>query len=162
MYAMAEIDTPWHIIGPDLGPSAACEPILRALPEWFGIEQAIVHYVGEIDRLPTFRAVAEAGITLGFVSIKQHSPHAAELYVMAVRREVHRHGIGRALTTAVEARLRARGVEYLQVKTLSPAHPDPNYARTRLFYQAAGFRALEEMPELWGKDNPCLIMVKKL
>jgi hypothetical protein len=33
-----------------------CEPILRLLPQWFGSEEAIIHYVREIDRLPTFIA----------------------------------------------------------------------------------------------------------
>ncbi|MBN1660145.1 MAG: GNAT family N-acetyltransferase [Anaerolineae bacterium] len=154
--------TEWRIVGPDLGQAAACEPILRALPDWFGIEEAIVHYVGEIERLPTFRAVGDGGATLGFVSVKQHTPFAADLYVLGVRREAHRQGIGSAMLAAVEAWLRGQGVEYLQVKTLSEAHPDPNYARTRLFYEAAGFRPLEEMPELWDEANPCLIMIKRL
>jgi len=47
----------------------------------------------------------------------------------------------------------------LQVKTLDKSHPDKNYACTRKFYEAMGFRPLECIPELWGKDNPCLIMV---
>jgi hypothetical protein len=58
--------------------------------------------------------------------------------------------------------LRGQGVEYLQVKTLSDAHPDAGYARTRAFYQAMGFRPLQELPELWGEENPCLQMVKGL
>jgi GNAT superfamily N-acetyltransferase len=152
----------YRIIGPEQGQAAACEPILRALPDWFGIEDAIVHYAGEIDRLPTFRAVDTAGQTLGFASIKQHTPYAAEVYVMGVRREAHRRGIGQALIAAAEDWLRARGVEYLQVKTLSAPHPDPNYARTRAFYEAVGFRPLEEMVDLWGEQNPCLLMVKRL
>jgi GNAT superfamily N-acetyltransferase len=152
----------WRIAGPEQGQAAACEPILRALPAWFGIEDAIVHYAEEIDRLPTFRAVDAAGQTLGFASIKQHTPYAAEVYVMAVRREAHRQGIGRALVVAAEDWLRGQGVEYLQVKTLSPTHADPNYARTRAFYAAVGFRPLEELEELWGEQNPCLLMVKRL
>ncbi|HSJ57001.1 MAG TPA: GNAT family N-acetyltransferase [Anaerolineae bacterium] len=159
---MTEPATSWTIVGPEPGHAPVCEPILRALPDWFGIEEAIVHYVGEIDRLPTFRAVGGSGTTLGFISVKRHSAYAAELYVLGVRHALHRQGIGSAMLAAAEAWLRAQGVEYLQVKTLSPAHPDPNYARTRLFYEAAGFRPLEEMPELWGEANPCLIMVKHL
>ena len=66
------------------------------------------------------------------------------------------------MLAAAEEWLCDQGVEYLQVKTLSAAHSDLNYARTRLFYEAVGFRALEEMPELWDPSNPCLIMVKRL
>ena len=55
-----------------------------------------------------------------------------------------------------------RQIEFLQVKTLSETHPDPNYASTRAFYQAMGFRKLQELPGLWGEANPCLRMVKSL
>ena len=53
-------------------------------------------------------------------------------------------------------------MEYLQVKTLSPTKPDEGYAKTRAFYSANGFRALEELPTLWDTDNPALQMVKRL
>lgn len=49
-----------------------------------------------------------------------------------------------------------------EVKTLAPSHPDRNYAKTRAFYQRVGFRPLEELPELWGEANPCLLMVKRI
>jgi len=152
----------FSIIGPLLGQAAACEPILRSLPDWFGIEEAIVAYVNEIDALPTFLALDQEERAVGFMSVKQHFPHAAELYVLGVRPEWHGRGMGRALLARVEAYLRDLGVEYLQVKTLAPSHPDPNYARTRRFYEAVGFRPLEVLPDLWGEHNPCLIMIKKL
>jgi len=151
----------YSIEGPCFGEAAVCEPILRSLPDWFGIEEAIVHYAGEIDRLPTFLA-READRVLGFLSVKQHSPFSAEVYVMAVRQEAHRRGIGRALLGHAQEWLKGVGHEYLQVKTLGPSHSDTNYARTRAFYQAAGFRPLEEFRQLWDERNPCLIMVKRL
>lgn len=46
------------------------------------------------------------------------------------------------------------------VKTLGESHPDVNYKSTREFYYKAGFFPLEEIKEIWGKENPCLIMVK--
>ncbi len=147
--------------GPFLEQSSACEPILRALPQWFGIEEATAHYVRQTDRLPTLRATLD-GEVAGFLTFNRHGAHAAEIDVMAVRPEWHRRGVGRALLAEAEAYLRQRGVEYLQIKTLSPAHPDENYARTRQFYRAMGFRPLEEFPELWGPANPCLQMVKCL
>ncbi len=151
----------FYIEGPYLGKAAVCEPILRSLPAWFGIEEAIVHYVGEIERLPTFLAGNSDGV-VGFVSLKQHNPSSAEVYVMAVRPEVHRQGVGRALIEQSQEWLRGRGVEYLQVKTLGPSHPDAGYAKTRAFYTAVGFRPLEELTELWDERNPCLIMVRRL
>lgn len=152
----------FNITGPLLGQAAACEPILRSLPDWFGIEEAIVYYVNEIDGLPTFLALDEGEGGVGFMSVKQHFPQAAELYVLGVRPEWHGRGIGRALLARAEAHLRDLGVEYVQVKTLAASHPDPNYARTRRFYEAMGFRPLEVLPELWDESNPCLIMIKGL
>ena len=149
------------IAGPQYSSAILCEPILRSLPDWFGIEEAIVHYVNTIDSLPTFLARDE-GQVLGFLSIMQHNPYAAEVYVMGVRQEAHGKGIGKSLMNAAQAWLREQGVEYLQVKTLGASHSDQNYARTRLFYQAVGFRPLEEFTQIWDERNPCLVMVKRL
>lgn len=150
-----------HITEILLGQAAVCEPILRALPDWFGIEAAIQDYARAIDALPTLLA-RRGEETLGFLSLKQHSAWAAELYVMGVLPQAHRLGIGRALVAHAETWLRQQGIVYFQVKTLAPTHPDPGYARTRAFYEAQGFRPLEILPTLWDADNPCLIMIKYL
>ena len=145
--------------GPLTGQASICAPILRSLPAWFGIEEATAQYIKDTDRLPTWMARVEEEV-VGFLAIRQHSAYAAEIHVMGIRPEMHRTGIGRALVQTVEAVLRDSGTEYLQVKTLSPSHPDKNYAKTRQFYLAMGFRPLEEFPDLWGEANPCLQMVK--
>ena len=147
--------------GPLWGQASVCGPILRSLPAWFGIEQATAHYIEDTDRLPTWLARLD-GEVVGFLTVWQHSRYAAEIHVMGIPPEMHRRGIGRALVQTVEAALCSRGVEYLQVKTLSPSHPDENYAKTRRFYLAMGFRPLEEFPDLWGDANPCLQMVKRV
>lgn len=152
---------PFTISGPHIGQAAQCEPILRLLPDWFGIEEAIQKYVLEIDRLPTFLASNAQG-TVGFLTVKQHNPFSAELLVMAVRPEAQRCGIGRALVRRAEAWLRERRVEYLQVKTLAASNPDIAYAKTRAFYLSVGFRPLEDFSQIWNADNPCLILVKRL
>ena len=149
------------IEGPRLNQSAVCEPILRSLPDWFGIEEANQHYLQEIEKLPTFLAMRK-NVPVGFVSLKQHFPESAEIYVMGVKPNSHRQGIGKMMLLAVEDYLCKQGVEYLQVKTLSDAHPDPNYARTRKYYLSMGFCPLEEIPLLWDEANPCLILVKRL
>ena len=117
-------------------------PILRALPEWFGIEAAISQYASEIDRLPTFLAGSPAGV-LGFLSLKLHNLYSAEVYVMGVRPESQHSGVGRALMKEAQSWLKQQGCEYLQVKTLGPSDEDLNYAKTRAFYAAMGFRPLE-------------------
>lgn len=149
------------IKGPLLGQSSVCIPILRMLPDWFGIEEAVLDYEREIENLPTFLAKVD-GSVLGFLSLKQHNQFSAEIYVMAVRPDAHRGGIGRALVEAAKTHARGLGVEYMQVKTLGPSRPDEGYARTRAFYEAMGFRPLEEFKQIWDEHNPCLVMVKRM
>lgn len=139
----------------------ACERILRALPEWFGIEESNRAYIGDLDALPSYVAIADGDVA-GFLSLKHHFPAASEIHVLAVERSLHRLGIGRALVERAEAGLRAAGVALLQVKTLGPSNPDEGYRKTREFYKALGFVALEETTVPWGPDNPSLIMVKVL
>ena len=142
------------------GEADVCEEILRSLSDWFGIEEAIVQYRRDLDRMETL--VAEIGSRVaGFLAIHQHNPHAAEIHVIAVRSEFHGRGIGRALLAKAEALLRERAIEFLQVKTLGPSRPSAHYDRTRGFYLAMGFCPLEEN-KLWGERNPCLIMIKHL
>jgi len=147
---------------PSFDRAAICVPILRALKDWFGIEEAVLRYATEIDSLPTLVAYGAVGEPLGFLSLKLHNPFSAELYVLGIRPEARRQGIGRALVGKAEAWLKEQGVEYLQVKTLGPSNPDENYAQTRAFYLSVGFRPLEEFTRIWDEQNPCLILIKKL
>jgi GNAT superfamily N-acetyltransferase len=151
--------TSFSIDGPLLGQSAACERILRALPDFFGIESAVQHYIQAVNDLPTVVACVEQQ-PVGFFTIKQHFPRAAEAYVLGVLPEYQRLGIGRAMLRWAEDYLREQKVDYLQVKTLGPSHADPGYARTRAFYEREGFCPLEEFSQIWDESNPCLILVK--
>ena len=143
----------------DEGAGSICAEILATLPQWFGIPDSVSDYVTSAEALPTVVATL-GGSDTGILTLRVHSPYAAEIVVMGVRPEHHRAGIGRALLGAAEAWLAARDIEFLQVKTLSPRHPDPGYAETRAFYFGCGFRPLEELPELWGPDQPALQMIK--
>jgi coenzyme F420-0:L-glutamate ligase / coenzyme F420-1:gamma-L-glutamate ligase len=136
--------------------SRVAEAVLRDLPEWFGIEESTRAYIEEAASMPTFAVEPDRG----FLCLKRHTPRAAELYVMGVRRDEHRRGSGRALVAAAESWCRAEGIRYLQVKTLGPSRPDTHYDATRAFYEAMGFVALEELHGLWSHDNPALILVK--
>jgi ribosomal protein S18 acetylase RimI-like enzyme len=149
------------IIEPELNLGKKCEKILRNLPEWFGIEEAINNYAHEINSLPTL-IVKENDETIGFLSIKQHFPASAEIYVMALKQEYHRKGIGEKLLRTTFRYLKQHGVSFLQVKTLSPSRECKEYEKTRKFYLKLGFLPLEEFKELWGKENPCLLLVKSL
>lgn len=162
----AEAGPPWSVTTGQQAPDVV-ERLLSDLPEWFGIESSNLGYMASAGELPTYLArpadsrsgadLAPVGVLLG----ARHFPGAAEIYLLAVARSVHRQGAGRALVEAYQADLLADGVRLLQVKTLGPSHPDVGYARTRRFYEAMGFAPLEEIEDLWP-GNPCLIMVKSL
>lgn len=139
------------------------ERLLRDLPEWFGIEHSLLHYVADARHLPTYvvRDPNSKSI-IAVLLIKRHFPGAAEVQLMAVDRHWHRRGAGRALLRATETDLKKEGVRFLQVKTLSGSHSDENYALTRQFYFAEGFSPLEEFPDLWDPGNPCLQLIKTL
>jgi GNAT superfamily N-acetyltransferase len=138
------------------------ESILRGLPEWFGIESAIVDYVDAARTLPSYLAV-EDGEVVGVCLVERHFPQAAEVHLLAVDRAWHRRGVGRALMDAVEQDLGDEGVAFLQVKTLGASRESLEYALTRRFYEALGYVALEEFDAdtLWP-GNPCLVMIKHL
>jgi ribosomal protein S18 acetylase RimI-like enzyme len=141
---------------------ADVDRLLRNLPEWFGIEQSNQQYVEDARSFPTYVVRAHDGAVVGVLLVKRHFPTAAEIHLMAVDRSRHRQGIGRALVQQAERDLRADGVRFLQVKTLSSSRENENYARTREFYLALGFVPLEEFLDLWDEGNPCLLLVKSL
>lgn len=134
-----------------------CEKILRDLPEWFGIEEAIVNYIEE-----SAEQVMIAYDSVGFVSLEETSHIAMDMHVLGVLKANHGHKIGKALIEAAESYAIQKGKSYMTVKTLSDKHPDINYKKTREFYKYMGYKALEEFPTLWGESNPCLYMIKSL
>ena len=137
--------------------SEVCNSILRSLPQWFGIEEAIVDYVHDVQCMPTF--VARRGDEIiGFLSIKIHNEFSAEIHVMGVLETYHRHGVGRQLVQYAEEFLRRKSYKFFSVKTLSSTRECEEYERTRKFYLSVGFYPLEEFKTLEG--NPCLMLVK--
>jgi ribosomal protein S18 acetylase RimI-like enzyme len=162
-----------HAVAADIDPAAptiveplaptdmpACEAVLRALPDGFGIESALVAYVADLSRLPAWVA-RRGGAVVGFLALARESATDAAIHVMAVRPEHHGRGVGRALLAEVEARLWTAGTKTLHVRTLGPSHPSPHYARTRSVYRRWGFVPGEETDE-WGPGNPCLRMAKPI
>lgn len=152
---------PVEIVGPVDTNVQDCERILRALPAYFGIEEALLQYLKDIVDMPVFFALRD-GKSIGFLAINRHTKLSAEIHVMGVLPEEHRKGVGGALTAAAEQYLKSDGVKILEVKTLGESHPDKNYAQTRKFYLTQGFLPLEEIHDFWGKGLPTLFMVKLL
>lgn len=133
--------------------------VLADLPEWFGIPEATEEYIRMSGELTMFAAgEEERGEAVGFMSLRQTSPHTAELYVLGVKKAYHRCGAGRAMFEACREEARRCGCRLLQVKTLAAGCCE-EYDATRRFYEQLGFFHLEVFPTLWDEGNPCLIMV---
>jgi ribosomal protein S18 acetylase RimI-like enzyme len=139
----------------------AVAALLRDLPEWFGIEASVLAYIDAARTLPGAAALAGDDV-VGVCLVRPHTDVAAEIDLLAVRRDLHRSGIGRQLLEHVETDLAAAGVRLLQVKTFGPSGDSIEYERTRAFYRALGFLPLEERTDIWDAENPCLISVKPL
>src|SRR5262249_16421202 len=131
----------------------AVRELLEELPEWFGLESSNAEYVESARRLHTVAAVDEDAV-VGVCLVRDHNPLGSEMELLAVRRDVHRQGVGRLLVEHVERELADRGVKLLQVKTRGPSAPSAEYGRTRKFYEAIGFIPLEERSDIWDEDNP--------
>lgn len=141
---------------------ASVERLLRALPDWFGIEESLREYVDDARTKPTYLARDPiTGEVVGALLATVHNPQSAEIHLMAVTPELHRRGIGRELVACFERDMADAGARLLQVKTQGPSRPDAGYAKTLEFYLAMGYIPLEEIVGLWA-ENPCLILVKPL
>lgn len=135
--------------------------LLTTVPEWFGQPDSNAEYIDDSRTMETWTVQDDAGAVVGVTLVNTHFAHSAEIHFIVVDRSTHGSGVGTAMIQAIEADLVRRGIKVLQVKTLGASRHDPNYARTRHFYETMGFLPLEET-NLWGDATPCLIMVKPL
>ncbi|WP_265459384.1 GNAT family N-acetyltransferase [Enterococcus sp. HY326] len=133
--------------------------VLNDLPEWFGIEEALLNYVNEAEQLPLWAAITE-GEVIGFIDLKATSEDTAEISCMGIKRQHHRQGIGKILFSSLENYAK-ENYSYLQVKTVNEG-TTPGYDKTIQYYLSCGFSKLEVFPTLWDERNPCLILVKKI
>lgn len=140
--------------------STITEGILKRLPHWFGIKEANEEYREGVKDL-FFLALYDGSEAIGLLSLQVHNSYTGEIYLLALLEEHHGRGGGRLLLEEAEEYLRMRGCIYFMVKTLAPSREDPYYKKTRGFYSHMGFYPLLEL-DLWGPENPCLLMVKNL
>lgn len=134
--------------------------VLDSLPEWFADPKAVKDYA-EKSRDLTFFAYYGEGEALGFIALEVHGPYG-EIFVMGVKPGYRHQGIGRALYREAESYLGKKGCVRLLVKTLAEEADYEPYEETREFYLAMGFKPLMTTKEVWGEENPCLIMEKRL
>jgi len=80
-----------------------------------------------------------------------------DLYWMAVDPALHGAGIGTALLQAMESRL-AGAARLIVVETAGR----PNYAPTRAFYEARGYRAASRIPDFYAPGDDQVVYTKSL
>jgi ribosomal protein S18 acetylase RimI-like enzyme len=81
-----------------------------------------------------------------------------DLYWIAVDRNRQGAGIGTQLVTAVEQQLSASGGRLIVVETSSR----PDYAPTRAFYDARGYRRTATIPGYYAPADDLVVYVKDL
>ena len=134
--------------------------ILEALHDWFEVDESREQYIAESADEPFFAAF-DNDKPVGFLCLKQTGKETVELAVMGVLKEYHRHGLGRQLFDAAKAEAAKQGYEFMQVKTVQMGYYE-DYDRTNKFYLSLGFKELEVIECIWGKENPCQIYVMSL
>ena len=134
--------------------------ILTALPEWFGIPESTENYIRESANEIMVASFEEEKAN-GFLCLKETGNATVELYVMGIRKEYHRQGIGRLLFRQARDAAAVAGYTFMQVKTVQMGKYE-EYDRTNRFYLALGFREFEVFPTLWDEWNPCQVYVMSL
>ena len=138
---------------------AVVAEVLKDLPEWFGIPESTQAYIEGATTLQVWVAYQESDLA-GFVSLSYSSEDCAEIDCLGVKKSYQGRKIGSQLLATLESEARKK-VDYLQVKTVAEGS-NKDYDRTNVFYRSLGFKKLEIFPQLWGSQNPCQILIKKL
>ena len=138
---------------------AVVAEVLKDLPEWFGIPESTQAYIEGAKTLQVWAAYQESDL-VGFVSLSYSSEDCAEIDCLGIKKAHQGRGIGSQLLAILESEARKK-VDYLQVKTVAEGS-NKEYDRTNVFYRSLGFKKLEIFPQLWGSQNPCQILIKKL
>lgn len=138
---------------------AVVAEVLKNLPEWFGIPESTQAYIEGAKDLQVWAAYQESDLA-GFVSLSYSSEDCAEIDCLGVKKAYQGRGIGSQLLATLESEAN-KNVDFLQVKTVAQGS-NKDYDRTNVFYRNLGFKKLEIFPQLWGPQNPCQILIKKM
>jgi GNAT superfamily N-acetyltransferase len=90
-----------QLIGPTNTAGPHCERILRSVPRWFGIEHALLEYVADAARFPTFLVADREPVA--FLTVREHFPQSWEVHCIAVHASRRRTGLGHCLHEHVES-----------------------------------------------------------
>ena len=95
------------------------------------------------------------------IVLNKTSDDSSEIFVMGVKKEFHRLGVGRELIKNYENLSKEFSFSYSQVKTVkSGCYKE--YDITNKFYISMGYVELECFPDMWNEWNPCQIYIKYL
>lgn len=139
---------------------AVSREVLYDLPEWFGMPESTEEYIHDSQEKP-FLACYINDELAGFVVLNATSKDCAEIFVIGIKKQFHRMGLGSALLEAYEMMAKKKGYTYAQVKTVQMGRYK-EYDMTNRFYIAMGYKELECFPTLWDEWNPCQIYIKYL
>ena len=134
--------------------------VLEALKEWFEVDESREQFIRESADQP-FWAEMEGDDPAGFLCLKETGKETMELAVMGVKKDFHRHGVGRRLFAAAKDYAAAQGYSFIQVKTVRSGMYE-DYDKTNEFYKSLGFKELEVFEEYWDAANPCQVYVMSL
>jgi len=81
-----------------------------------------------------------------------------DLYWIAVAKAAQGRGVGRRLLAEVERRVAALGGRQIYIDTSGRA----DYARSRAFYEKAGYRLAANLPDFYAPGDAKLVFAKKL
>lgn len=132
--------------------------ILFDLPEWFGLPESTEGYIKDSKDKDFLAGFVDEKVA-GFIVLKPTSYDTSEIFVMGVKKEFHRLGLGTKLVSAYEKLAIERGYSYSQVKTVKSGHY-AEYDITNNFYKSLGYVELECFPDMWDEWNPCQIYIK--
>ncbi|WP_282929857.1 GNAT family N-acetyltransferase [Anaerococcus sp. Marseille-Q7828] len=132
--------------------------ILYDLPEWFGLPESTEEYIRDSKDKDFFAGYVDEKVA-GFIVLNPTSSDTAEIFVMGVKKEFHRLGLGTNLVKSYEKLAIERGYSYSQVKTVKSGRY-VEYDITNNFYKSLGYVELECFPDMWDEWNPCQIYIK--
>ncbi|UCH42305.1 MAG: GNAT family N-acetyltransferase [Dehalococcoidales bacterium] len=140
----------------------ACLAIAWQLDEYF-VESAITR-MGQDIASQVLYVATHMNEVVGFTVMDLKNNNVAEISWIAVKPEFQRQGIGTALVDRVACDFSSKGIEVIEVKTLSPDADYLPYEKTRRFYEKAGFIHLDTIDPYpgWEPGNPCAIYIKVL
>jgi GNAT superfamily N-acetyltransferase len=137
-----------------------CDAIIASLPEWFGLQEGIDECARAVRSQSGL--VCELDDVIGFLTVVRPRPTTGQISWLAVHSTERGKGAGTALVHRLIHDLSADGVRLLVVETLSDrVDPGPEYASTRAFYLARGFKPAAEL-DLFGPENPIQLMAMRL